>query len=37
MRLITLQPGISRNALIFGDFHKGQASAMSFMQRAAVR
>jgi hypothetical protein len=37
MTQITQQPGISRNALIFCDFHKGQASAMSFMQRATVR
>jgi len=37
MTPITQQPGISRNALIFGDFYKGQALAMSFMQRAAVR
>lgn len=37
MTPITQQPGISRNALIFCDFHKGQAATMSFMQRAAVR
>ncbi len=37
MMLITRQPSINRNALIFCGFHKGQAAAMSFMQRAAVR
>lgn len=37
MTLITRQPGISCNALIFGDFHKGQVAAMSFMQGVAVR
>ncbi len=36
MMLITRQPGINRNALIFYGFHKGQAAAMSFMQRAVV-
>lgn len=37
MTLITQQPEISRNELIFDDFHKGQVATMSFMQRAAVR
>jgi hypothetical protein len=37
MMLITRQPGIIRNALIFCGFHKGQVAAMSFMQRADVQ
>jgi hypothetical protein len=37
MMLITRQPSINHNVLIFYGFHKGQAAAMSFMQRAAVR
>ena len=37
MMLIAWQTRIRRNGLIFYGFHKRQAAAMSFMQRAAVR